>query len=179
VGERGAMMTSFIISAIGILFLFVFYKISIYRLNQIRGLTDKKFSELATKWNEDILDLINKYGLENLDLSYESPIDLKKKFSDPTKVISIGSKIDKGYDFYHSKFKAGYCLDDHIHNGASEFYYVLCGEIEVIIGGMYESILKSGDCLYVPPGVRHTIKCRKKANVITIALPSLFFNKRA
>ncbi|MEU8076670.1 quercetin 2,3-dioxygenase [Catellatospora citrea] len=45
----------------------------------------------------------------------------------------------------------------HVHNNASEAFYVLDGELE-FLNGDEKITARSGDFLYVPPGVRHRFR---------------------
>lgn len=45
----------------------------------------------------------------------------------------------------------------HVHNQASEAFYVLDGELE-FLNGDEKIIARSGDFLYVPPGIRHRFR---------------------
>jgi len=167
-------MTSFVVSIIGITMFFIFYKVALHKLAKFRFATDKRFEDLYEKWDNDITSLIDEFGIENIDFHCMDTPTLKKKIGDGAKIVSIGNKTDKGYDFFHSKINSGYYLGEHCHHSSSEFFYVLHGKMEISVSNSYTNILKRGDCLYIPHNIKHTVRCLEDADVIVVALPPIF-----
>src|SRR3990167_8167779 len=64
-------------------------------------------------------------------------------------------------------FNKGKRCSFHYHNKKHETFYLLSGEIEVIIGyeGAKSYILIPGDCLEIPTGLRHQIIAKEDSNL--------------
>ncbi len=62
-------------------------------------------------------------------------------------------------------------LKRHVHNTASEMFYVIEGSAQITVGDVKESI-KAGDLMIVPKGVPHSIKSDKgRLKTLLITMP--------
>jgi mannose-6-phosphate isomerase-like protein (cupin superfamily) len=62
-------------------------------------------------------------------------------------------------------------LKRHVHNTASEMFYVVEGSAQITVGDVKESI-KAGDLMIVPKGVPHSIKSDKgRLKTLLITMP--------
>ncbi len=79
--------------------------------------------------------------------------------------------------------QAGYCgkflflfdgqaCPEHHHRIKHETFYILRGQVRMVADGA-ERLMKSGDTLVMPPGVRHTFSGAGDALILEVSQPSL------
>lgn len=157
---------------------------------------DKKFKIVETEWSNNILTFIERNGLKDIDIEFRNEVDLKKKSTYKEYIKFVGLDIKKGYDFIDSTFESGYYFGPHDHHHASEFIYVIDGEMKISlckntpdfcdncngncplynneeIDSTEIKILKSGDFVYIESGKFHTFEALKDSRCITIAMPPI------
>jgi quercetin dioxygenase-like cupin family protein len=72
-------------------------------------------------------------------------------------VVLTGAGTGGGYCLIEASLAPGVGVPRHMHTREDESYYVLSGELEVIVGGKV-FVLKAGDSLMAPRDIPHQIR---------------------
>ena len=72
-------------------------------------------------------------------------------------VVLTGADTGGGYCLIEASLAPGIGVPRHMHTREDEAYYVLSGELEVIVGGKV-FVLKAGDSLMAPRDIPHQIR---------------------
>lgn len=74
-----------------------------------------------------------------------------------------------------ASFEVGAACGEHDHRGIVEMFYVLSGRGVIVLDGVAHE-LSTGDCVVVPPGVRHNVHGKSKGSkfrtlCVTVVVP--------
>ena len=90
-------------------------------------------------------------------------------------LVSGKNGLSKNMTLGRVTFKQGQANPPHYHPNCEEILYVVSGEIEHSLPGGGTAILKHGDCIVLPKGVKHNAKnIGSKEAVVIVAFDSAF-----
>jgi len=84
-----------------------------------------------------------------------------------------GADTNGQFDYIEDTMKPGFELGTHYHKEHYETFYVLEGELIFTVEGE-EIVATPGDCLHVPPMVKHSLKTVSGGKSLMIYQPSGF-----
>lgn len=130
----------------------------------------RAFESHANDWECTLQQFMKVHNLHEFDIKLANNTEVPCEKKDTLNFV--GRDLDKGYDFIVCELSKGYTFPTHLHDRASEFFYVLTGRIQVQHEEKIE-IIGPGGHAYVKNKINHSFIALDDTTCIVVAVPSM------
>lgn len=128
------------------------------------------FNSHAEDWECTLQQFMKLHNLHEFDIKLENNTEIPCEKKDTLNFVA--RSVDKGYDFIVCELTKGYSFPSHLHDKASEFFYVLTGRIQIQHEAKTE-IVGPGGYAYIKNKINHSFIALDDTTCIVVAVPSM------